>query len=221
MIPGLFICTDRRDIRHCIGAYRWLSNDINILRILYNLYIALHISIRSHKSHSDAIIKRSRASERMQELKNPGLGLDLLCKSVFTDRLTGRVMLSVLYVCVCVCERWRLASRRDSRTQSADYCTEQRRWVCQRSPAGDNWQTGTDQSSIGRGTYYSREAKCCFGCQLPHHSQPAIERVQALADISRSALYAFAVYKAISLHTCIVIATKPVHRLQIHPIMHN
>ena len=30
--------------------------------------------------------------------------------------------------------------------------------------------------------------------------EPAIERVQALADISRSALYAFAVYKAISLN---------------------
>jgi len=33
-------------------------------------------------------------------------------------------------------------------------------------------------------------------------------RVQALADISRSALY-------------VVIATKPVHRLQIRPIVHN
>jgi len=30
--------------------------------------------------------------------------------------------------------------------------------------------------------------------------KPAIQRVQVLADISRSALYAFAVYKAISLH---------------------
>jgi len=50
---------------------------------------------------------------------------------------------------------------------------------------------------------------------------PAIERVQALADISPSALYAFAVYKAISLHTCVVIATKPVHRLQIRPILYN
>jgi len=37
------------------------------------------------------------------------------------------------------------------------------------------------------------------------------QTVQALADISRSALYAFAVYKAISLRTCVVIATKPVH----------
>jgi len=32
--------------------------------------------------------------------------------------------------------------------------------------------------------------------------QPAIERGQALADISRSALYAFAVHKTISLHKC-------------------
>jgi len=31
-----------------------------------------------------------------------------------------------------------------------------------------------------------------------------IERVQALANISRSALYAFAMYKAISLHTCML-----------------
>ena len=47
------------------------------------------------------------------------------------------------------------------------------------------------------------------------------EPVQALADISRSALYAFAVYKAIRLHTCVVIATKPVHRLQIRPKVHS
>jgi len=33
-------------------------------------------------------------------------------------------------------------------------------------------------------------------------TQPAIERVQALANISRSALYAFAVHKAVSLHKC-------------------
>jgi len=48
-----------------------------------------------------------------------------------------------------------------------------------------------------------------------------MEREQAHADISRSALYAFAVYiavyMAISLH--VVIATKPVHRLQISPIV--
>jgi len=44
--------------------------------------------------------------------------------------------------------------------------------------------------------------------------QPAIERVQALADISRSTLYAFAVYKAI-------LPTKPVHLLQIRPIVHK
>ena len=31
--------------------------------------------------------------------------------------------------------------------------------------------------------------------------KPAIEQVQALANISHLALYAFAVYKAISLHT--------------------
>jgi len=37
------------------------------------------------------------------------------------------------------------------------------------------------------------------------------------------ALYAFAAYKAISLHTCgnNVTATKPVHRLQIRPTVHN
>ena len=32
----------------------------------------------------------------------------------------------------------------------------------------------------------------------------AIERVQALADISCSELYAFAVYKALSVHTCVL-----------------
>ena len=56
------------------------------------------------------------------------------------------------------------------------------------------------------------------------HTEASIERVQTLADISRSALYAFAVYKAISLHTCVVIATKPVHRLhrlQIHLTVHK
>jgi len=34
--------------------------------------------------------------------------------------------------------------------------------------------------------------------------KPGIERVQAHAGISRSALCAFAVYKAISLHTCML-----------------
>ena len=34
--------------------------------------------------------------------------------------------------------------------------------------------------------------------------EPGIQRVQALTDISRSALYAFAVYKAISLHMCVL-----------------
>jgi len=37
--------------------------------------------------------------------------------------------------------------------------------------------------------------------------KPGIERVQALADMSRSGY--------------VVIATKPVHRLQICPIVHN
>ena len=37
--------------------------------------------------------------------------------------------------------------------------------------------------------------------------KPAIERIQALADISRS--------------DYVVIATKPVHRLQIRPTVHN
>jgi len=40
-----------------------------------------------------------------------------------------------------------------------------------------------------------------------HNIKPGIKRVQALADISRSAL--------------VVIATKLVHRLQISPIVHN
>ena len=40
-----------------------------------------------------------------------------------------------------------------------------------------------------------------------------IQRVQALADILRSPLYAFAAY--------VVTTTKPVHRLQIRPIVHN
>ena len=54
-------------------------------------------------------------------------------------------------------------------------------------------------------------------CQLLH--ELAIQRVQALADISRSAVYEFAVYKLTYVH--VVIATKPVHRLQICPIVHN
>jgi len=36
------------------------------------------------------------------------------------------------------------------------------------------------------------------------HGKPAKERVQALTDISHSALYAFAKYKAISLHACML-----------------
>ena len=39
------------------------------------------------------------------------------------------------------------------------------------------------------------------------YRKPGIERVQALDDISRS--------------VCVVISTKPVHRLQIHPTVHN
>jgi len=35
-----------------------------------------------------------------------------------------------------------------------------------------------------------------------HSLKSAIERIQSLADISRSALHVFAAYKAISLHTC-------------------
>ena len=54
-----------------------------------------------------------------------------------------------------------------------------------------------------------------FKFRFPFLDKIAIQRIQALADISRSVLYAFAVYKAISLRTCVVIATKPVHRLQI------
>jgi len=42
-----------------------------------------------------------------------------------------------------------------------------------------------------------------------NNGQPAIDRVQALADISCSALYAFALYKAVSLHTCAPMATSP------------
>jgi len=51
------------------------------------------------------------------------------------------------------------------------------------------------------------------------NSNQAHYRVQALADISRSALYLLAVYKLASVY--VVTATKPVHRLQIRPIVHN
>jgi len=44
----------------------------------------------------------------------------------------------------------------------------------------------------------------CVEWDVKPLTQPGIERVQALADISRSALYAIAVYKAISLHTCVL-----------------
>jgi len=49
--------------------------------------------------------------------------------------------------------------------------------------------------------------KWVTNCQVATVYQPGIERVQALADISCSCYVA--------------IATKPVHRLQIHPIVHN
>jgi len=39
---------------------------------------------------------------------------------------------------------------------------------------------------------------------LGFQAQPAIELVQAHANISRSAVYAFAVHNAISLHTCML-----------------
>jgi len=48
---------------------------------------------------------------------------------------------------------------------------------------------------------------------LTNHPQSK-EQVQPLAHNSCSALYALAVYKAISLHVCVVIATKPMHQLQ-------
>ena len=34
--------------------------------------------------------------------------------------------------------------------------------------------------------------------------KPSTQRVQALADILRSVLYAFAVYKTVSLHVCML-----------------
>jgi len=51
--------------------------------------------------------------------------------------------------------------------------------------------------------------------------KPATEPVQALADISRSALCAFAVYRAISLHRCVVTAMKPVLRSRIRQTVQN
>jgi len=53
------------------------------------------------------------------------------------------------------------------------------------------------------------------------HSKPGIQRVRALADISRSALYAFAMRGHKLTYAYVVIATKQVHRLQIRPIVHN
>jgi len=51
--------------------------------------------------------------------------------------------------------------------------------------------------------------------------KPSTQRVQALADILRSVLYAFAVYKTKFTYVYVVTATKPVHRLQICPTEHN
>jgi len=42
--------------------------------------------------------------------------------------------------------------------------------------------------------------------------KPVKERVQALADILHSVLYAFAVYKAKLAYVYVVTATKPMHR---------
>ena len=46
----------------------------------------------------------------------------------------------------------------------------------------------------------------CLAAITGNDKQPAMgaKRIQALADISRSALYAFAVYKAIRLHSCVL-----------------
>jgi len=54
-------------------------------------------------------------------------------------------------------------------------------------------------------------------CRLTILNQAYGEYKHAHADISRSTLYAFAVYKAMY----VVIATKPVHRLQIRLIVHH
>jgi len=60
---------------------------------------------------------------------------------------------------------------------------------------------------------FSVDYKCPDWTQLNSESsnglcsrspKPAIKRVQTLADISHSALHAFAVYEAISLHTCVL-----------------
>ena len=45
---------------------------------------------------------------------------------------------------------------------------------------------------------------CLLHAGIVANNKPAIEHVQALADILRSALYAFAVYVAISLYTCML-----------------
>ena len=53
--------------------------------------------------------------------------------------------------------------------------------------------------------------------------QTATERIHALSDISRLALYAFSVYIRALHNMFVVIGTKPVNRLQIRPspILHN
>jgi len=55
---------------------------------------------------------------------------------------------------------------------------------------------------------YTVQRKVIQLCR-PCCTKPGIERVQALAGISRSR------------YVVVVVATKPVYRLQIRPIMHN
>jgi len=62
-------------------------------------------------------------------------------------------------------------------------------------------------ASVAYPIAYMRQTSCFSTLLSLSPSKPGIERVQALADISRS--------------RCVVIATQPVHRLQIRPIVHN
>jgi len=52
-------------------------------------------------------------------------------------------------------------------------------------------------------------------------SENQAQSAQALADISHLVLYAFATYSNKHIYACVVITTKPVHRLQIRPIVHK
>jgi len=93
-------------------------------------------------------------------------------------------------------------------TLSVHFCLQYNvaRFVC------DSWHL-----SFVREMMALRSSSICFircGCvvqqavqQNPQQIKPGIKRVQALADISRSGY--------------VVIATKPVHRLQICPIVHD